>query len=151
MLRSDLGAGSREELEREMEIVDDSRVTTTDGGNSQSSPYLDQAAIDAALIYVTDNWPHQQMTPAQQDAWLDILCQLKPGELKPALRRLAGRFRPDAYVVLEAVLASRPAARHPDFAPKAEYQRTDTCSQAAERVFSTWAHLMPSRRNQVSA
>lgn len=133
----------------DMEIVDESRVTTTGGDVDQSSSFLDQAAIDAALVYVTDNWPHQQMTPAQQDAWLDILCQLHPGELKPALRRLAGRFRPDAYVVLEAVLAARPSPKHPDYSKPEEYARTDTCAQAAERVFSQFASIMPSRRNTV--
>ena len=123
-------------------------MTTTSNAQSEQSSFLDHDGIEAALTYVTDNWPNMQLAPAQREAWLDILCQLHQGELKPALRGFPAAFRPDAYAVLEQVLANRGNRRVRDFEKPEPYQRTDTCAQAAERVFSRWAHIMPSRRNR---
>lgn len=84
---------------------------------TQSSSYLDLNAIEAALTYLADTWPHQQMTATQREAWTDVLCQFHPGDLKSALRKLPGKFRPDPYAVLEVVLASRGSLRVPDYVP----------------------------------
>ena len=125
-------------------------TTTSNAAGQQSSTYLDLEAIEAALTYLADTWPHQQMTPGQREAWMDILCQLHPGELKPALRKLSGRFRPDPYAVLEIVLADRASSRVPDFAPKDDEPITTGAVSAAEKVFQQFAHLMPSRRNRTA-
>jgi hypothetical protein len=69
---------------------------------------LDPQSIQAALVYLTDSWPHHSMTAAVREAWEDVLTRLRPGELKPALAKVRGRFRPDPYPILELVLASRP-------------------------------------------
>lgn len=127
-------------------------MTTTEGlaQVEQSSSYLNQDLTEAALRYVTDNWPHQQLTPAQREAWLDILCQLKVGELKPTLSKIGGRFRPDAYAVLDAVLAARGSLRVPDFRPDLAEPLAPGASAAAERVFEQFAHIMPSRKRAKS-
>ena len=135
-------------------------TTYSDGEVEQSSSYLDPAATEAAIGYLNDNWPHQQLTPSQRDAWIDILCQLHPGELKPALAKMPGRFRPDAYAVLEVVLASRAELsrrqrEHDEKRLRAEQRAEMTAPPstgahaAAEAVFRQFSHLMPSRRNLV--
>jgi hypothetical protein len=83
-------------------------TTTYIGGPEQSSSFLDHEAQDSALTYLADNWPHMPLTAAQREAWLDVLGKLRQGELMRALRDMnPGRFRPDAYAVLDAVLALR--------------------------------------------
>ena len=128
-------------------------TTYSDGEVEQSSSYLDPAATEAAIGYLNDNWPHQQLTPSQRDAWIDILCQLHPGELKPALAKMPGRFRPDAYAILEIVQgqrAARTAATRRQIEAQqqaqrrtetAEYQRTDACGMAAQEVFDRFREL----------
>ena len=128
-----------------------SACAVQENSGTQSSSYLDLNGIEAAITYLTDTWPHQQLTASQREAWADVLCQFRQGELKPALRRLGGRFRPDPYAVLEAVMGDRGSLRAPDFEPKPDEPLTPGASAAAERVFSQFAHLMPSRRNRVSA
>lgn len=74
---------------------------------SAASSFLDQHAVDEAMKFIQGSWPNQQMNPAQREAWLDILGQLRQGELKTALRGMAGKFRPDPYAVLDIVLQNR--------------------------------------------
>ena len=93
----------------------------------QSSSYLDLNGIEAAITYLNDTWPHQQMTATQREAWSDVLCQFRQGELKPALRKLGGKFRPDPYATLEAVMGDRGSLRAPDFQPK-DHEPTTTGS-----------------------
>ena len=136
---------------------------------SQVAPpqYLDQRAIDIAIrdVLLGEFPKSAPMTAAQRDGWVEVLRLLHPGEFRAALaaRTDDKTFRPDAYALLEIVQRQREAkssetrrqiearqqvARR---AEVADYQRTDTCAQAAERVFADWSHLMPSRRNRADA
>ena len=102
------------------------------------------------------------MTAAQREGWVEVLSLLHPGELRPALAaRIDDKsYRPDAYAILEIVQGQR-AARTAETrrqvedrrmaerrAEMSQYERTGTCAQEAEKVFTRWAHLMPSRRNR---
>ena len=100
------------------------------------------------MTYVIDNWSGQKMTQAQMDGWMEILPHLRRGELKPTLRGFPGTWRPDAPAVLEAAQLAR--RRIPFTKEAEEYARNDSDAQAAERVFSQYAHLMPSRRNRAA-
>ena len=72
-----------------------------------TTEYLNHNAIASALAYLSDVWPHLPMTVAMREAWEDILCQLHPDELKPALAQMPSKFRPDPYPLLEKILAGR--------------------------------------------
>jgi hypothetical protein len=91
--------------------------------------YLDPAGIAAALDFVAGEWPKEPMTPAVTEAWNDILCQLRPGELKAALELDPSEKRPDPYEVFEAILSHRPDSRYtpdgptPDGKPLAHHER----------------------------
>lgn len=111
-------------------------TTTYISGPEQSSSYLSHEQIDRALQWLRDNWPHQQLTPAQEDAWLDVLCQLHPGELQTAVRETVGRghparFRPDAYPLLEVVIAMRRPARAP-------FEPEDTSDVSSPATAAEW-------------
>lgn len=127
-------------------------------------PFLDQRAIDIAIrdVLLGEFPKSAPMTAAQRDGWIEVLRLLHPGEFRAALAARIDdkRFRPDAYALLEIVQGQRASCRADTRrqiearqqaerrAEMGQYQRTDTCAQAAERVFSAWAHIMPSRRNQ---
>ena len=56
------------------------------------------------------NWPKSgSMTASQREAWLDVLCKFRKGELKAAcaLRTDNQTYRPDAYAILEIVNGMR--------------------------------------------
>lgn len=106
----------------------------------QSSSFLDQMGIDAAFQFLGDNWPNQQMNPGQREAWLDILGQLRHGELKTALRGLPSRFRPDPYAVLEIVLQNRRPVLN-DWRPK---PYTKPSPETRERVAAITARARES-------
>ena len=154
----------------EPEAVSDESSGGTTGCSTENPsqvappPYLDHNAVEAAITNVIlGEFPKSApMTAAQREGWVEVLSLLHPGELRPALAaRIDDKsYRPDAYAILEIVQDQR-AARSAESrrqiearrmaerqAEMAQYQRTDTCAQAAERVFSQFAHLMPSRRNR---
>lgn len=133
---------------------------------SQIAPpqYLDQRAIDIAIrdVLLGEFPKSAPMTAAQRDGWVEVLRLLHPDELRAALaaRTDDKSFRPDAYALLEIVqnqraVKSSETRRQIESRRQAErraemsqYRRTDTCAQAADRVFDQFAHIMPSRRNQ---
>ena len=84
-------------------------------GAGPESSFLTAPQIEAAICYLIDTWPNQPLAPYQQVAWGDVLRVMRPGELKPALAAVGGRFRPDPYAVLEAVRATRPVAAPPEY------------------------------------
>ena len=85
------------------------RTSETRARGTQSSPFLNPGQVSHALAYLSDNWPHQPMSPPQREAWVHVLELIQPGELVPALALCAnGRFRPDAYAVLCAARNARP-------------------------------------------
>src|SRR5450759_1818512 len=118
------GKGNREEgmeWEKEEELEKSTIALHTTGIPLEPSTteYLNHNAIASALAYLSDVWPHLPMTVAMREAWEDILCQLHPGELKPALAQMPSKFRPDPYPLLERILASRAEGSH-----QAEYDQT---------------------------
>jgi hypothetical protein len=123
------GKGNREEgmeWEKEEELEKSTIALHTTGIPLEQSTteYLSHNAIASALAYLSDVWPHLPMTAAMREAWVDILCQLHPGELKPALAKDRGdkRFRPDPYPLLSTVLGLRAEAVA---ASRAEQTRAD--------------------------
>lgn len=93
----------------------------------QSEPpkYLGHGGIQAAMTHLRDNFPMSKWTAAEEDAWNDCLCQLREGELRPALTRACSlandpRFRPEAYAVLSIVLEQRRAAEQSSRMAQAE-------------------------------
>jgi hypothetical protein len=77
-------------------------------------PFLDQRGVDEALKFVLSNWPkNAPMLAAQRETWLDVLGQLRQGELRRAisLRTDDPTHRPDPYAVLGWALQAREADR----------------------------------------
>jgi hypothetical protein len=77
-------------------------TTTSNAINEQSSIFLNLEQMAAAVEYLVTCWPGKQMLPDERESWLDVLCMVHPGELKPALARIGTRYRPDPYALLEA-------------------------------------------------
>jgi hypothetical protein len=62
-------------------------TTTSNAINEQSSIFLNLEQMAAAVEYLVTCWPGKQMLPDERESWLDVLCMVHPGELKPALAR----------------------------------------------------------------
>ncbi len=88
--------------------------TTGDLDQVVLRPFLDQKAVDEALKFILGNWPNAAPMPAdQREAWIDVLRQLRVGELMPALGMRSDNksHRPFPYAVLQIVLDQRETAR----------------------------------------
>jgi hypothetical protein len=117
-------------------------TTTSNAINEQSSIFLNLEQMAAAVEYLVTCWPGKQMLPDERESWLDVLCMVHPGELKPALARIGTRYRPDPYALLEAVRSSRPSAlKVPDAAPVDTYRPTSSAEDAMRQVVEKFKDL----------
>lgn len=68
---------------------------------------LDAHQIEAAIQFVTEHWPEEEMLPAAREEWADALAYFYAGELTPAIERWQTSRRPSAGAVLDYVLTTR--------------------------------------------
>ena len=147
--------------------TDSSRSTVTSTGNPDEVallPLLDIDAANKAILFILDKWKNQTMTAGEREGWVEVLTLMRKGELTRALaaRTDDKSYRPLPYAILEIVNQHRATdariwreARD----RKAQEQRRAEMSAPistgahaeAEKVFSAWEHIMPSRRNRVPA
>lgn len=85
-----------------------------------STTTLDSRAIEKAIQWLSDQYPHQPMSADLVDSWTEVLARMRFGELLPAVAACRkGRFRPDPVETLQAALDARPVVRYE------EYRRPD--------------------------
>lgn len=111
-------------------------MTSTEVPHSLAPPFLDQNAIEAAIKFIIGNWPHgAPMGAAKREAWIDVLCQMRVGELKAALSKRTdnSRYRPDPYVIFQIVLANRVKPK-PSPEPLPRVQKSDLVTDIIRRA-----------------
>ena len=114
----------------------------------------DPGAIGRAWVFV-NGFDVPLLTEEKRLDWSRIISALSEEQFRTAASKSrqrpteAARFRP-SIEEFKSYANIPSSTQRPYRNPNADYAKTDACAEAAERVFSQFAHLMPSRRNKVS-